>query len=111
MSRRAGDVVVVEADAGAIATALGGLVGAGVVDQDAANDARGQGEKVKPVLPVAVALIDQADIGLVNDRRRLQGVIAPLPAHVMGGEPAHVVVYRGHEGIDAFALAGRGGVE
>jgi hypothetical protein len=44
----------------------------GVLDQHLAHGARGGGEEVRAVLPVDLARVDQLEVGLVDQRGRLQ---------------------------------------
>jgi hypothetical protein len=44
----------------------------GVIDQDPAHDLCRDAKKVGSILPVDLALIDQPQVDLVNERRRLQ---------------------------------------
>lgn len=45
-----------------------------VVNEDAAHQTRGDREKVRAVLPVDLALIDQFEVGLIDQHRRVQRI-------------------------------------
>ena len=45
------------------------------------------GEEVGAVVPAHGARVDQAHVGLVDQRRRLQRVVRPLPPHVAPSQP------------------------
>ena len=48
---------------------------------------RGRRDKVGPALPHRLSVINQPQVGFVENGGRLQRVAHPLPAHVMVGEP------------------------
>ena len=51
---------------------------AGVIDEYSTHDVRGHGEKVSPIPPVNVTLVDESQIHLVNQGGRLQSVANPF---------------------------------
>ena len=51
---------------------------AGVIDQDAPHDLRRHAKEVRPVLPIGLSLIDEPQVDLVHERRRLECVVGPL---------------------------------
>ena len=53
---------------------------AGVVHEDSAHHLRGDAEEMRAVPPVDLALFDQPQVRLVNQRRRLERVPRPLAA-------------------------------
>ena len=63
-----------------------------VVDEDPAHDLRGHAEEVRPILPVDLPLINQSQIHLVNERRRLQAVAGSLAPQLARGDPAELRV-------------------
>src|SRR5213592_833105 len=58
-----------------------------MVNHDAPHQLRGRCDKVAPALPDRLRIIDQPQIGFVENGGGLQGVAGALPAHVMVGEP------------------------
>ena len=50
----------------------------GVIDKDPAHDLRRDTKEVRSIPPVDLALVDEADVHLMNKSRRLQGVVGPL---------------------------------
>jgi hypothetical protein len=52
----------------------------------------GHSEKVGAVLPPWIGLVSQTQISLVNQRRRLECVIAALSAHLMMGEASEFLI-------------------
>ena len=50
------------------------MMTAGVIDQNPAHDLRRHAEEMRPILPIDLALVDDAQIHLMNQRGRLQGV-------------------------------------
>jgi hypothetical protein len=53
-------------------------VTAGVIDQNPAHDLRGHPQEMRPILPIDLALVDDAQIHLMNQSGRLQGVADSL---------------------------------
>jgi hypothetical protein len=66
-----------------------------VVNQYAAHEFGGDGEKVCAILEVYLTLINEPQVGLVNERAGLQGVsltVATLAAHVAVGQAMQFVI-------------------
>ena len=62
----------------ALATLIFALAGAaltGVIHQDEPHQVRRHAEKVRPVLPVLLALVDHAQVGFMRERGRLQCMV------------------------------------
>jgi hypothetical protein len=53
-----------------------------VVAQHPAHDARGDAEEVRAALPVNLLLLDEAEVGFVDEGRGLDGGAGALAAHV-----------------------------
>ena len=64
----------------------------GVANQDLAHRAGGHGEEVGTVLPAWIGLVGQAQISLVDQRRRLQRVVGTFCAHIMMGEASEFLI-------------------
>ena len=73
------------------------LPGAGVIDQDAAHQLGRHREEVRTVLPHGAPLIDETEIGLVHEGRRLQRVVRALAPKAQGGAPPQLAVDGGHQ--------------
>src|SRR5262245_30982580 len=56
----------------------------GVIDEDAAHDVRGDTKEMRAILPVDLPLIDEPDEHLMNQGRRLQGVVGALAPKLAG---------------------------
>jgi hypothetical protein len=74
------------------AATLVACVRPGVIDQDSSHHCGGHGNKVCAVPPLNAIDLDQAQVRLINQRRRLERVTGVLPAHVVVGEPMQLVV-------------------
>jgi hypothetical protein len=61
-------------------------VTAGVIDQDPPHHLRRHPKEVRPVLPIGLSLIDEAQVDLVDERRRLERVIGPLHPELPVGD-------------------------
>jgi hypothetical protein len=55
-----------------------------VIDEDAAHHLGSQGEEVGTTLQITPTLTHKAQVGLVHQRCRLQGVIGPLVSQMAG---------------------------
>jgi hypothetical protein len=65
-----------------------------MVNHDVPHHLRGCRDKVGPALPDRLGVINQPQVGFVENGGGLQRVAGPLPAHVMVGEP---VQFRMHQ--------------
>jgi hypothetical protein len=63
-------------------TPLSFLLAPCVIYKDASHKLRSDRKKVRPIFPVNTVLVDQSQVGLVDEGRRLQGVPWVFPAHV-----------------------------
>ena len=99
-------VCLVESDSAGGAAALLGLAGAGVIHQHQTHDACRDAEKVGPVLPLnRLRLVDQAEKGFINERRWLQGLVAPGAAEVSPGDGMKLAVDLRRELVQGSTVA------
>jgi hypothetical protein len=89
-----------------IGPALGGTVAAGVVHQDLAHEAGGDGDEVHPVLRFNGVLPGEPKIGLVNQVGGLHGVAGAFIAEIAVGEGSEILVDEGDESLQGFLIAG-----
>jgi hypothetical protein len=73
-------------------------------DEDPTHDLRGDTKEMSPVTPIAVALIDESQIGLVDECRRLQGVAHPLMPKLPLRDPAQLGVNERQQLIECAAI-------
>ena len=71
---------IVDRDASPLAGPLGHLPRPGPIDEDAPHDLRRHAKELAAVLPHDTTLIDQPQVRLVHERRRLQGIAGGAPA-------------------------------
>ena len=64
----------------------------GVVDEDPPHDLCGDTKEMRPILPIDLALVDESQVHLVDERRRLQGVARPLVTKLARGNAAQLGV-------------------
>jgi hypothetical protein len=76
---------------GAAATFLP-VAGAGRLDENPSHYLRRQREEVGPVPPFDAIDIDQSQVCLVHQRRRLERMILSLPSHVTAGQAVELTV-------------------
>jgi len=69
----------------------------GVVDEYAPHELRGNGKKLRPILPFRVALARQLDVGLVNQGCGLQGVPGTFLAQALGGHTPKFFIDEWHQ--------------
>ena len=67
---------------------------------------RRDAEEVRAALPVDLSLPGELEEGLVDERGRLEGVIAPLPGEISGGERVELVVHEGNQAFEGRAATG-----
>jgi hypothetical protein len=96
---------IVEGGSRSGATALPRLLPAAVVHEDAPHHGCGDGQEVRAVLPDHAVLLEQAEVGLVDEGGGLQSVAAALAAQVTGGAAAQVVVDERHQPLVGLAVA------
>ena len=75
------------------AAALEPLAVAGVVDEDATHRLGGRGQEVPPAVPRPTRVVsDQAEVGLVDQRRGLEGVPRGLAPEPGGGQASQLAI-------------------
>ena len=77
----------------------------GDVHEDAPHQPRGHREEVGPVLPVDVLDVDQPEVRLVHQRRRLQAVPAALARHAAPRDPPQFVVHQRDQLVEGGLIA------
>jgi hypothetical protein len=77
---------------------------AGVIEQDAAHLSGRYSQKMSPAFERR-ALIDQADVGFVNQGRGLQRVLAALAAEVGAGQTMQLVIDQRQELVYGVSIA------
>ena len=88
----------------AVAT-LDRVVTASVVNQDPAHDLCRDAEEVRSILPVDMALVDEPEVDLVNERRRLQGVVRPLASKLPRGRAPKLCIHERQQLIERSPIA------
>ena len=80
-----------------LAAPLGAQPAARIIHENAAHQLRSYGKEVGAVLPVGVALDNHFQIGLVDQRGRLQGMVRALRAQTLLGYAMEFVVNQGDQ--------------
>lgn len=88
----------------AVASLLRGL-SARVVHKDPAHDARRYTEEVRPIVPVDVALFDQTQIRLMNERGWLERMARAFVSKLTGGNPAQLGIHERQQTIEGASIA------
>src|SRR4029453_2179330 len=84
-------------------TALRGASSTGTFQHDAPHQLGRESEEVSAVLPVHGSLIDELNVGFVNERGRLEGVTA-LSDELASGEALELSVDRRHQRFDGRTI-------
>ena len=87
------------ADHSQLGAALRRVPRAGVIHQDPPHGLGSRAEKMGPILPLHLGAAHQAEICLVDQRGRLQGVIGPLPPHGGLGDAVELLIEQGQEPV------------
>ena len=77
-----------------------------VIDENSPHQLRGNGEEVPAVLPVHLPLAEQLQIGFVDDRRRLQAIVAPLARELPGRQRPEFLVDDRDEAFQRLLVSG-----
>ena len=77
----------------------------GVIDQDPAHDLRRDTKEVRSILPIDLPLIDEPQVHLMNERRRLQGVVGPLATKLAGRNATELRIDERQQLIECTAVA------
>jgi hypothetical protein len=83
---------------------------AGMIDQDAPHHLTRDSEELPAVLPHDLPLIDQPQICLVHEGRRLQRVPAAFAAQLPSRPPAQVLIHDRHELVAGGGIASTPGI-
>ena len=97
----ADDHGVFEQDFLTVAAAARGTMLARIIEQDAAHLGGGHGHEMTAAFE-RCALVHHADVGFVDERRGLHGVLAALAAEVGAGQAMQLVVDQGQKIVDGF---------
>ena len=89
---------------GAIGTAFGGAMVAGIVDQNLAHKARGDGDKVSAILGVDGPMVNETEIGFMDEGGAAERVIGAFPAEEAVSEVVKFVVDQGNESLKGFRI-------
>ena len=81
------------------------VVTTGVIDQDPAHDLCRDAKEVCSILPVDLALVDEPEVDLVDERRRLQRVVSSLAPKLARGRPAELSVDEREQLIERSPIA------
>ena len=76
-----------------------------MIDEDPTHCLRRDPEEVGPVLPSHRPLVDELEEGLVDERRRLQGVVQALFSQVAGRELPQLTVDLRQQPVERLLLA------
>jgi len=101
-----GDVFrLVDGYAGQAVASFVGVVTTRVIDQDPAHDLRRDTKEMRAILPIDLALVDEPDVGLMNQSRRLQGVVGALSPKLARGHAAELRVDEWQQLAERSAVA------
>jgi len=104
-------VGVVEGDDAGGAAAFKRGVAAGGVDQDVADEARDEGEKLGAVLPIDGAEVEQPEVDLINEGGGFQAVGIAFVAAVAAGDAAEFGQQAIGEAVERAIVSGSPGTQ
>ena len=84
---------------------FGRLPPLGVVDQDAPHQQARHAEELLPVLPVDLSLPHQAEVDLVDQGGRLEGVAVALPLEQAAGDLPQILEHERDEPLQGRGIA------
>jgi hypothetical protein len=99
--------IVVERNATRIAAAFLRAARPRVVNQNPPHALRGDGKEMDAALPINVTLCDQTHVGFIDQRGRLQRVIATFTVHAATREAMQLAVDHGQQLIGGGCVTGR----
>jgi len=76
-----------------------------VIDQHAPHQPRGDADEMRPVPPLDAVCVNQPHERLVDQRCRLQRVVAPLASHVASGEPPQLCLDQRQQRLQRLLVA------
>src|SRR5262249_4001550 len=85
--------------------AFGSFMRAGMIDQNLTHQAGGHAEKVGAALPLGHLLVNQANVSLVQQGRRLERVIETLTSEIAGREMAQLLVHKRYQLVQSISIA------
>lgn len=85
--------------------ALASQTAAGEIRQNLAHQVGGHSEEMAAALERGSALVNQSDVGFVDQGGGLQGMIAALAAHVGGRQSAKFGIDDGGQGVQGRAVS------
>ena len=89
--------LILKRDAGPSTPSLLAVMSAGMVNKNPSQRLRGYGEEMGAVVPLNPRLIDEFQIGFINQSRSLERVVGPLLTHEAPSEGAQFIVDAGQE--------------
>ena len=73
--------------------------------KNATHQLRRDGKEVRSILPSHPLIVDQSDIGLIDQRGGLKAVVGSLAPHVAMGKPAELGVHDGRQRVERAMIA------
>jgi hypothetical protein len=93
------------------AATLGGEVLSGMVDEDSSHHLRGDAIELRAILPLPLALIDEAHVCLVDEGRGLQGMAGVLAPHGGCRSSVKLSIYDWKQALAGSGVAGPPGLQ
>jgi hypothetical protein len=76
-----------------------------VVDQEASHHTRGHRKEMRAVSKAGLAYVDQLQIGVVNQGRRIQRLVWTLASQTLMREASKLLVYQWDEAIQRLSIS------
>jgi len=77
-----------------------------MIDQDASHQLRRDAVKLCPILPARVSLVDELQVGLVDQRGWLQSMVLPFATQIVSCQPPQFAIHERHQLLESCLVAG-----
>ncbi len=102
--------MILQLDSFSLATALIGVAGARVVYEHSPHHVSRKADEMFTAVPIDI-LVNKAQIRLIDQGSRLQGVVRPLAPHVGIGNAMELCVHERQESFSRCLIAGMNGLK
>ena len=89
---------------GAVGAALGSTMVAGIVNKNLAHEASRDGDKVSAILGVDRPVVNETEIGFMDEGSAAQGVIGAFSTEEAVSDVVELVVDQGNESLEGFRI-------
>ena len=99
--------LIVQGDAKDVSRTFDGVPPPCMVHEDASHHFGGDSQEVRAILPVDALMADQPEVGLMNERRRLERMVAPLSTQISCSACSQISMDKLEETVTCFLVSAR----